>query len=968
MTGQKAWIRGTILVFLTPILLILAGCAPARSGIPSVAQSGDPSPPEPVVLTEQQGEYPLGLHMDILEDPGGQLTIEDISSPAFDARFIPSQVEAPVYGFTDSVYWVRLRLENENPKITEWLLGVEFANTHFVDLYSPRPDGEGFEVKQSGVLRPASNRDLLYPEIIFNLIVATQGPQKYYVRFQTQTSMNLALTLWAKEAFWIHAQWEQMLYWLLIGGLIALLVFDLFLLWSLREISYLHYLFFLASLLLSLLVYDGYLGPYLFPESSIVPLYLLPLFYATMFASMLLFSDALLELKPRLPKFHWLGMGCVVGWGVLLLLIPFTGYGRISAVMTVWATLSLVEMLAAGYVSWQRGFRPARFFLMAWLVIAASYLLINLEHRGMILPASLNENLVPLTFVWIAVCWWFALADRINLLKAGTESANRDLLNSERRLSQILESLPLGVVLYEKDFRPRYSNKLSTELLGDPAHKPNISTERAWTQALAHYPFLARGTHQEYPIENCPIHHALQGNPASADDIEIDQGDQRIALELWTSPIRNEVGVVESAVVAFQDITQRKQQEAELVAYRKHLEEPVEKRTAELNVSNQELRRRVEWLAAINQVNQILADSADFTQIYEKIVRIINQLFAAKHSFIAELDGQDHQLRILEHSCHSDAHPALIGSLTTFPESVHSLSSLEQGELSVFPKDRIDALDGHLGRHLQVSNAQQIALVPLRLREQILGFLGLELEEAGRAITREESHLLSILSIDIAQLIEDAHLFEQSKLLIAAEERSQLARELHDSVAQALYSISLFTDATQMALEHDKIEVAKTNLGELITLSREAMADMRLLIFQLRPPALEEVGLVPALKSRLDAVESKAGIQVVFHSEGELRLSAEDEDELYWIAQEALNNVIKHAHANQVKVELMRKAGCLRLTIEDNGFGFDPDQSGPSSGGQGIRNIHERAEKIGARCRIESAPGKGTNVNIEVKK
>jgi signal transduction histidine kinase len=127
------------------------------------------------------------------------------------------------------------------------------------------------------------------------------------------------------------------------------------------------------------------------------------------------------------------------------------------------------------------------------------------------------------------------------------------------------------------------------------------------------------------------------------------------------------------------------------------------------------------------------------------------------------------------------------------------------------------------------------------------------------------------------------------------------------SVAQALYSISLFRDAIQMALEHDKIGAAKTNLGELIILSREMMAEMRLLIFQRRPPALEEVGLVPALKSRLDTVESKAGIQVVFHSEGERRLSAENEDQLYWIAQEALNNVIKHAHANQVKVGLIRQ-------------------------------------------------------------
>jgi signal transduction histidine kinase len=186
-------------------------------------------------------------------------------------------------------------------------------------------------------------------------------------------------------------------------------------------------------------------------------------------------------------------------------------------------------------------------------------------------------------------------------------------------------------------------------------------------------------------------------------------------------------------------------------------------------------------------------------------------------------------------------------------------------------------------------------------------------------------------------------------------------------VAQALYSINLFTDATLMAWETNKPEVVEANLGELADLSRQAMADMRLLIFELRPPALEEVGLVAALQSRLNAVETRTGMQAVIDFEGTFHLSAEEEDQLYRITQEALNNVIKHAHANQVKVQLTGEAGCVRLTIEDDGIGFDAVVGG-QAGGHGIRNIHERAEKIGARCWIDSAPGQGTKVTIEVNK
>jgi signal transduction histidine kinase len=227
--------------------------------------------------------------------------------------------------------------------------------------------------------------------------------------------------------------------------------------------------------------------------------------------------------------------------------------------------------------------------------------------------------------------------------------------------------------------------------------------------------------------------------------------------------------------------------------------------------------------------------------------------------------------------------------------------------------------------------------------------------------------LANLFANQVAIAIHNAQLYQRAQDVAALEERNRLARELHDSVAQALYSINLFTDATLMAWETNKPEVVEENLGELADLSRQAMADMRLLIFELRPPALQEVGLVAALQSRLNAVETRTGMQAVIQFDGAFHLSAEQEDQLYRITQEALNNVIKHAHANQVKVQLTGEAECIRLVIEDDGIGFDPVVGG-QAGGHGIRNIHERAEKIGARCWIDSAPGQGTKVTIEVNK
>jgi len=225
-------IKSRILALAASILLVLMVYPATRAvglsqtalkklSISTRTQSSNPPTPEPLILTGTQGEYPLGLHLEILEDPSGELTIAEVSSPEIDSQFTPSQVEVPNYGFSDSAYWVRVRLDNETLQIDEWLLELGFANMHYVDLYTPLPDGEGFSVKQTGALRPVSTRDLLYPHIVFDLSVPTQSQQTVYLRFQSGASMTLGLTLWTKDAFWVQSQWVQMLNWLFFGALIA---------------------------------------------------------------------------------------------------------------------------------------------------------------------------------------------------------------------------------------------------------------------------------------------------------------------------------------------------------------------------------------------------------------------------------------------------------------------------------------------------------------------------------------------------------------------------------------------------------------------------------------------------------------------------------------------------------------------------------------------------------------------------
>ena len=393
-----------ILALTASILIILTldagskangfpGNAPIKLFTPVSAQSEDPPTLEPLILTDENAEYPLGLYLEILEDPGGELTIDEVSSPEFDTRFIPSQVEVPNYGHSDSAYWVRLRLDNQARQRDEWLLEIGFANMHYVDLYTPLPGGNGFEVQQTGALRPVSTRDISYPRIVFDLAVPTQSQQDYYLRFKNGGSMTLPLTLWTKNAFWNEAQSEQMQAWLFFGAISALLVYHLFLLFSLRDASYLFFVVLLASLLLEELLYLGYFGVYIFPSLFAIKSQLHAFSFSLFVASILLFSDAFLEIKNRIPRLHTVNMGFVAVWGVIMLLTPLVQYHVLAVVAVPLAMFSVGAVLVTGIVSWRAGFRPAVFFMAAWLGMLATIILLFLVRIGIAPSTSFNENL-----------------------------------------------------------------------------------------------------------------------------------------------------------------------------------------------------------------------------------------------------------------------------------------------------------------------------------------------------------------------------------------------------------------------------------------------------------------------------------------------------------------------------------------------------------------------------------------------
>ena len=201
----------------------------------------------------------------------------------------------------------------------------------------------------------------------------------------------------------------------------------------------------------------------------------------------------------------------------------------------------------------------------------------------------------------------------------------------------------------------------------------------------------------------------------------------------------------------------------------------------------------------------------------------------------------------------------------------------------------------------------------------------------------------------------------QAGELAAGEERAHLARELHDSVTQALFSMTLVSRSVEMLLEKDP-SAAREQLTQLRELQKEALAEMRALIFELRPGNLEQDGLVRALKTHASALQGRLGLPIVVESDLTDRLPLPAEEVLYRIAQEALHNVVKHAAAHRVRVDVRQEAGGVRLRVEDDGKGFDPARV--PDGHLGLAGMRARSERVGAEFSVASRPGQGTTVEV----
>jgi len=237
-----------------------------------------------------------------------------------------------------------------------------------------------------------------------------------------------------------------------------------------------------------------------------------------------------------------------------------------------------------------------------------------------------------------------------------------------------------------------------------------------------------------------------------------------------------------------------------------------------------------------------------------------------------------------------------------------------------------------------------------------------------------KDHLEELVRDRTAELIEANKKLQEEMLerkraremAAVMEERSRLARELHDSVSQSLYSLTLFAETGRQLVEKGDLENLRQCFSEIVSSSQVILKEMRLLMFDLRPAALEEEGLLRALQKRLDSVEQRSGVKAVLHARGDAKLSPDIEEGLYRIVQEALNNSLKYSSARRVTVDINFNPDEIEMRISDDGEGFIVEDV-LQRGGMGLTNMQERAAKLGGELDISSIPEKGTKIKFTLQ-
>jgi PAS domain S-box-containing protein len=540
-------------------------------------------------------------------------------------------------------------------------------------------------------------------------------------------------------------------------------------------------------------------------------------------------------------------------------------------------------------------------------------------------------------------------------------AANRDLVKEiaerkevERQLriqTTAMESAANGIIITDRQGHIQWANPALTHMSGYDTHELIGQSMRIFRSGQNNGDYYSRMWNT-----------ILSGEVWREETINRRKDGSLYIEEQTITPVRDEDGQIPHFIAIKQDITRRKQDEKEL-----------ERRNAELQIISDAEHNQRQFSEALVGAALVLNNSLKLNDVLSLILDQIRGVIPYQLANISLLEGDS-----FYDACHHGDLPwpsALTGMNNRFlVDSFPLLAEMRQSGKPILVLDSqkhpawID-IEG-------MSWIRSLLSAPLLAEQKVMGFVTLFSDQPGFFTAQMSSHLVAFAA-HAAVAIQNAWLFEQvqasterlqslSRRLVEIQEneRRYISRELHDEAGQVLTSLLVDLRLLEKNISEPKIlQKIVTGMegslnGVIENLHRIAMA--------LRPASLDHVGLVAALRQHTESMAEKHGLNISFTSGGAVeRLPANVETVLYRIVQESLTNIVRHAHATRVDVVLTVRDGKLIVIIEDDGIGFDPEAA-PAGSHLGLFGMRERAEMIDAKLMIESSPGNGTTIMMEV--
>lgn len=394
-----------------------------------------------VILDERTDQYPLEPYLEYLEDKEGKWSVDDVVSAEISGNFIPNKKEVFNFGYTDSAYWIRFTVENRKSETgfqSEWFLELRYPLLDYVTLFMPLPNGD-WMVKKTGDRLPFNYRDIRHHNFVFRIKMSPGEKQTFYFRIKSQGSLEIPLTLWSVTGFAEKVNKKQFASGIYYGLMGAMVLYNLFIFLSVRDPSYLFYVLYITSYTLfqSCLSGEGY--EYIWKDYPWWFNHSIPFFIVFTGFWIAQFSKSFLYTKENSPRSDKVLSFFMAGSVMIMLLSLTISYATSIRAATVWILLEMGTVLLTGALCLSRGYRAARYFMIAWFTFLSGTIIYSLKAFGVLPVNFFTSYIMQFGSALLVIMLSLGLADRINTERKEKLLAQQKLLETKEQAAETLE-------------------------------------------------------------------------------------------------------------------------------------------------------------------------------------------------------------------------------------------------------------------------------------------------------------------------------------------------------------------------------------------------------------------------------------------------------------------------------------------------------------------------------------------------